>query len=71
MTVFVVIAAIVLGSAPSALANATENQQLLQKKLTSPFLQNGKWTTSLEEAKKLAAEQDRVIFTYFTRSYAP
>lgn len=41
------------------------------KKLQSPFLGYASWTTSYAEAKSQAKAGDKLILTYFTRSYAP
>ncbi|MCA8954602.1 MAG: hypothetical protein KDC87_00930 [Planctomycetes bacterium] len=41
------------------------------KKLAEPFLKNAEWVTDLARAKARAKLQGRVIFAYFTRSYAP
>ena len=41
------------------------------KKLQQPFLKNAKWITDYDDAMKSAASQNRIIFGYFTRSYAP
>ena len=41
------------------------------KKLASPFLTKAAWTTDYDEAQKMAQEHGKLIFAYFTRSYAP
>jgi hypothetical protein len=41
------------------------------KKLASPFLKCAAWTTSYDEARETARASGRLIFGYFTRSYAP
>lgn len=46
-------------------------EERLAQKLGKPFARNAAWVHGFAEAKKLAAEKDRVIFAYFSRSYAP
>lgn len=41
------------------------------EKLQKAFVEKVAWTKTLEEAKKKAEEQNKLIFGYFTRSYAP
>ncbi len=43
----------------------------LQEKLGKPFAKNAAWVLSFADAKKQAAEKGKVIFAYFSRSYAP
>ncbi len=53
----------------------TDEQKRLIKqrdeKLEKAFLKNGTWTTDYDAALKTAGKSDRLIFGYFTRSYAP
>ena len=46
-------------------------QDRLDQKLKSAFLENADWTTDFDKAKEKAADSGKVIFAYFTRSYAP
>ena len=62
-------AAIVLLLAAAASADTLEDN--LAEKLKKPFASNAAWVRSYAEAKKIAAEKDKVIFGYFSRSYAP
>ena len=39
--------------------------------LRKPFLANAPWVSSLERAKADARETGKLIFGYFSRSYAP
>ena len=41
------------------------------KKLGKEVFQNADWVLDFAEAKKRAADQDKLILVYFTRSYAP
>jgi len=52
-------------------AQAQTNEEKLEQKLAKPFVKNAAWVTDYDEAKKLAKEQDKLIFAYFTRSYSP
>ncbi len=53
----------------SALATAGDLEDKLDEKLKKEFVGNAAWTTDFEAAK--AKETGKVIFAYFTRSYAP
>jgi hypothetical protein len=46
-------------------------EEKLAAKLEKPFARNAAWVLDFAEAKKLAAERGKVIFAYFSRSYAP
>ncbi len=39
--------------------------------LAEPFFKKAKWLTDYDEARKVAAAEGKLIFAYFTRSYAP
>lgn len=41
------------------------------RKLAETWLQQGNWTTSFADAKARAKREGKLIFGYFTRSYAP
>ncbi|MHC4972125.1 MAG: hypothetical protein ACYTG3_07320 [Planctomycetota bacterium] len=55
----------------SATAYAQSLEERLEAKLKKPFLKNAAWVHDFAEAKGKAKEQGKVIFAYFTRSYAP
>ncbi len=40
-------------------------------KLQSAFLRNADWTTDYDVARRKSAKSGKLIFAYFTRSYAP
>jgi hypothetical protein len=40
-------------------------------KLESAFLKNATWVTDYDQALALAKQEKKLIFAYFTRSYAP
>lgn len=49
----------------------TELELKLDKKLATPFTKKVAWFTDLAKAKQAAKRENKVIFIYFTRSYAP
>lgn len=55
----------------AAAAFAQSNEEKLQKKLKAPFLKNAAWVLDYDEALKQAKENNKIIYAYFTRSYAP
>ncbi len=55
----------------AALASARSLEERLQKKLESPFLKNAPWVLDYDQARAKAKAEGKVIFAYFTRSYAP
>ncbi|MGB0953586.1 MAG: hypothetical protein ACPG31_10190 [Planctomycetota bacterium] len=57
--------------APAAAQDQEQMQQNLEKKLAKSFVENGGWVLDYDEAKKIAKEEGKIIFAYFTRSYAP
>ena len=59
--------AIVLTGALSA--QSLENRY--EKKLEKKFITNAAWVKTLDAAKAKAAKEQKLIFGYFTRSYAP
>jgi Thioredoxin-like len=68
-------AALALCAALATPAFAQEDVKQLvasrDKKLASPFLRTAGWTTSFDEARASAKASGKLIFAYFTRSYAP
>ncbi len=58
-----------------ALASAAAAQQSLEEKrdqkLKSPFLSKAPWITDYDRAREESRKTGKVIFAYFTRSYAP
>ena len=62
--------ALVLAFAAVA-ARAQSFEEKLEKKLQAPFLGKAPWVLDYDEARKLAKEKGRVVFAYFTRSFAP
>jgi len=48
-----------------------KNQVKYEKKLEKPFVSKISWVRSLEEARRKAATEKKLIFGYFTRSYQP
>jgi hypothetical protein len=54
----------------SAAGAQDDLQQKLDKKLDAPFLKKAAWSTDYDKALATAAESGRLLFAYFTRSYA-
>lgn len=46
-------------------------KERFEAKLKKPFLSAAPWITDYDAAKKDALESGKLIFGYFTRSYAP
>ena len=42
-----------------------------EQKLAEAWLKNASWTLSFADAKTRAAKEGKLIFGYFTRSFAP
>lgn len=56
----------------AAVAAAEDSfESRLEEKLGKPFAKNAAWVLSFADAKKEAAGNGKVIFAYFSRSYAP
>ncbi len=67
---------ILLGIASTAMAQRKQPaQEELKTKLASKkeeaFLKNAAWMYDFDQAKESARKEDKRIFAYFTRSYAP
>ncbi len=45
-------------------------RELRDKKLASKFLQNANWITNYDKARAEAKKSKKMIFGYFTRSFA-
>ena len=43
----------------------------LEQKLAKPFVKNAAWELDYDKALEKAKAENKVIFAYFTRSYAP
>lgn len=69
-----VLGALALGTL-AGLASGQDDQADLkakkEKKLASEFLKKAAWTLDFDAAKAAAKKGDKLIFAYFTRSYAP
>ncbi len=60
-----------LAAAQGAGSNQEELRERYEKKLKKDFVKKVSWQRSLAKAKKLARKQNKPIFGYFSRSYAP
>ncbi|MDP7062982.1 MAG: hypothetical protein QF489_08660 [Planctomycetota bacterium] len=58
-------------AAPAAAQDQEQMQKNLDDKMAKEFVSNAAWVTDYDEARKIAKEQGKVIFVYFTRSYSP
>ncbi|MDJ0972961.1 MAG: hypothetical protein QNJ98_00700 [Planctomycetota bacterium] len=47
-----------------------ELQKKYEEKIAKPFVAHGGWSVDYDEARERAAKEQKLIFTYFTRSYA-
>jgi len=48
-----------------------ELQEKFEHKMESAFASSGSWLTDYELARKIAKQEGKLMFVYFTRSYAP
>jgi hypothetical protein len=55
----------------AATAGAQSLEERLEEKLKKPFAGNAAWVPDFADAKKQAGEKGKLIFAYFSRSYAP
>ena len=55
----------------STAVSAQSNEEKYQQKLKKDFASHIDWVHSLDTAQKTAKESKKLIFGYFTRSYAP
>jgi len=63
--------ALALLGALAAAARAQSLEERLEEKLKKPFVTNAAWVLEFDAAKRQARESGKVIFAYFTRSFAP
>ena len=54
----------------SSTAWAQSNEEKLEKKLKEPWLVEGGWITDYDKAREEAKKSGKLIFAYFSRSYA-
>ena len=58
--------------APPASAQSQEDyKERYAEKLTHEFIGYGGWLTDYDEARARAKKEGKVLFVYFSRSYAP
>ncbi len=43
----------------------------LEEKLSLEFVKSGGWLLDYDEARALAAKEKKILFVYFTRTFAP
>lgn len=57
--------------AGATLATDDSYQAKYEEKLSKEFVEYGGWMTDYDAARAAAKEQGKVLFVYFSRSYAP
>lgn len=57
-----------LAAAPG---DSDELREKFEKKLALEFVEHGGWITDYDKALEKAKEEGKVLFVYFSRSYAP
>lgn len=58
-------------AALGAAAFAQSLEERLAEKMKKPFVSNVAWVTGYETALARAREEGKLVFAYFSRSYAP
>ena len=54
-----------------AVRSSDELEAKYREKLAADFVEHGAWVTDYAEARARAKAEGKVLFTYFSRSYAP
>jgi len=67
----ILLAAAALGALALAAAAQDDLQAKLDEKLSKEFVKKTPWVLDYDEAMQKAKESNKLIFAYFTRSYAP
>jgi len=67
----ILLAAAALGALALAAAAQDDLQAKLDEKLQKEFVKKADWVLDYDEALAKAKETHKLIFAYFTRSYAP
>lgn len=67
------VAAVLAAAAPAAAQDQTREELVarFEQKLAEPFAVEGPWMVDFEAALKRAQAEDKLVFVYYTRSYAP
>jgi hypothetical protein len=55
----------------TSVAAGQSMEEKYQEKLKKDFVAKASWVQSLDKAKETAAAEGKLIFGYFSRSYAP
>ena len=55
----------------ATIVSAQDMESRLEEKLAKDFVKNADWVMDFGAAKAKAKESGKLIFAYFTRSYAP
>jgi hypothetical protein len=60
--------------APALCAQGPSQEELQEKyedKIAEDWVEHGGWILDLDKAKEIAKKENKAIFVYFSRSYAP
>jgi len=69
-TLLVPLSLVLLAAAPAP-QDQTALQANLQQKLKKKFVESGHWRLDYDAARAEAAKEKKLIFVYFTRTFAP
>ena len=61
----------VVATAQRKPADPADLRAKLEKKLAKPFVKGGGWLLDYDVARAKAKEDKKLVFVYFTRSFAP
>ena len=62
--------ALLVAASPARAQDQEQMKKNLEHKLEQEFLKNASWITDFDKAKEEAKKTKKLIFAYFTRSYA-
>ena len=68
--VLATVQAVLFLASTAASQSQDDLKDLRRKKLSKSWLKKASWLTDYDRAKKQAEQQGKIIFAYFTRSYA-
>lgn len=60
-----------LSAAPAQAQHQDQLKANLEKKLAKEFVESGAWRLDYDEARAEAAREKKLLFVYFTRTFAP
>ena len=66
------LATLTIAASLSSLVSAQgDMKRKYEAKLKEPFIEYGGWLTDYDQARERAKAEGKVLFVYFSRSYAP